>query len=72
MIDWSKKRRFLEIMPGAAIWGSLIVLIGLSFVKPLWVVVFIIIVLAFQNHLFFHLSCRFLDSVPQSPQGELV
>ncbi|MFA5133701.1 MAG: glycosyltransferase family 2 protein [Patescibacteria group bacterium] len=38
-----QKYRFYEILPGALVWISLIGLLALSFVLPLWVIVFIII-----------------------------
>lgn len=38
-----KKYRFFEILPGALVWISLIGLFVLSFVLPLWVIIFIII-----------------------------
>lgn len=37
------KYRFLEIIPGAAVWITLIGLIILSFIKPLWAIYFIIV-----------------------------
>jgi cellulose synthase/poly-beta-1,6-N-acetylglucosamine synthase-like glycosyltransferase len=37
------RRRFYEILPGALIWTTLISAILLSFIKPLWMVAFIIL-----------------------------
>lgn len=37
------KKRVLEIIPGALVWITLIASIGLSFVRPLWVVYMVII-----------------------------
>src|SRR3989344_6548284 len=39
----TSKYRLFEILPGAAIWASLIILIALSFIQPLWVIIFIIV-----------------------------
>jgi len=39
----AEKYRLFEILPGALIWGSLVFLTGLSFVLPLWVIIFIIV-----------------------------
>lgn len=36
-------RRFLEILPGALVWITLIASVSLSFVRPLWVIYFIIV-----------------------------
>ncbi|MFC1612500.1 glycosyltransferase [Patescibacteria group bacterium] len=38
-----KKYRFFEILPGAVLWTALIGLLVLSFILPLWVIIFIII-----------------------------
>ncbi|MCR4278911.1 MAG: glycosyltransferase family 2 protein [bacterium] len=35
--------RFFEILPGALVWGTIIAGVTLSFVRPLWVVYFVII-----------------------------
>ncbi len=43
MISDYTKYRVLEVIPGALIWGSLILLTVLSFTKPLWVIYFIIV-----------------------------
>ncbi len=37
------KHRILEIIPGASLWLTFILIIVLSFIKPLWVIYFIII-----------------------------
>jgi len=37
------KYRILEIIPGASLWLTFILVIGLSFIKPLWVIYFIIL-----------------------------
>jgi cellulose synthase/poly-beta-1,6-N-acetylglucosamine synthase-like glycosyltransferase len=37
------EQRFLEIIPGFLVWTTFVLSIGLSFVKPLWVIYFIII-----------------------------
>lgn len=39
----SKIYRFLEIVPGALVWATFIVSITLSFIRPLWVIYFIIV-----------------------------
>jgi len=39
----NRKYRILEIIPGAILWSSLIVLLSLSFIRPFWVIIFIII-----------------------------
>jgi cellulose synthase/poly-beta-1,6-N-acetylglucosamine synthase-like glycosyltransferase len=38
----TRRFRFFEMIPGAVLWGTFIVGIALSFIRPLWVVVFII------------------------------
>jgi len=38
-----QKYRLFEILPGAFLWFSLITLLALSFVLPLWVIIFIIV-----------------------------
>ena len=37
------KLRILEIIPGALVWITLIASVGLSFIRPLWVIYFVII-----------------------------
>jgi hypothetical protein len=37
------KRRLLEIIPGGLVWFTFIASLGLSFVRPLWVIYFVII-----------------------------
>lgn len=37
------KLRYLEMFPGLLVWGTFTIALGLSFYKPLWVIVFIII-----------------------------
>src|SRR3990167_2657262 len=37
------KYRLLEIIPGALVWGTLILAVVFSFAKPLWVIYFIIV-----------------------------
>lgn len=37
------KKRFWEMFPGLLVWGTFALSIGLSFVKPLWVIIFIIV-----------------------------
>jgi len=37
------KYRFLEIIPGATLWSAFVLVIVLSFIKPLWVIYFIIV-----------------------------
>lgn len=37
------QHRFWEILPGALLWGTLILALVLSFIVPLWVIVFIIV-----------------------------
>ncbi len=37
------RRRLLEILPGALVWITLIASVGLSFVRPLWVIYFVIV-----------------------------
>ncbi|MBU4421943.1 hypothetical protein KKB41_03235, partial [Patescibacteria group bacterium] len=39
----SKKYRFFEMLPGIMLWTALIGLFVLSFILPLWVIIFIII-----------------------------
>lgn len=36
-------RRFFEILPGALVWITLILSVALSFVRPLWVIYFVIV-----------------------------
>ncbi|MBI4135109.1 glycosyltransferase family 2 protein [Candidatus Uhrbacteria bacterium] len=43
MLPKSKFYRFLEIIPGVLIWGTLAGAILLSFVRPLWAIIFIIL-----------------------------
>lgn len=43
MLPKSKFYRFLEMVPGALVWGTLIGAIVLSFVRPLWALFFIIV-----------------------------
>lgn len=40
-MNW--KKRLIEIIPGALVWATLIVSVALSFIRPLWVVYFIIV-----------------------------
>ena len=40
-MNW--KKRLIEIIPGALVWTTLIVSVALSFIRPLWVVYFIIV-----------------------------
>lgn len=37
------KHRFWEIVPGTLVWATLILAVSLSFLKPLWVIIFIIV-----------------------------
>ncbi len=39
----ARQYRFLEILPGFLVWITFIVAIGLSFIKPLWAIYFIIV-----------------------------
>ena len=41
--DKGKSYRVLEIIPGFLVWTTFVLSIGLSFVKPLWVIYFIIV-----------------------------
>lgn len=36
-------QRTLEIIPGALVWGTIVLAIALSFVRPLWVIYFVIV-----------------------------
>ncbi|XOU94970.1 MAG: glycosyltransferase family 2 protein [Candidatus Kerfeldbacteria bacterium] len=38
-----RKYRFLEIIPGVAMWGTFAITIGLSFIQPMWAIYFIIV-----------------------------
>jgi len=42
-MDLEKKQRLFEILPGALVWISLLGLFFLSFVLPLWVIIFVIV-----------------------------
>ena len=57
------KTKFLEIFPGALAWLTLLILISLSFVKPVWVAIFIILFdcywLCKTAFLYFHLQAGF-------------
>ncbi len=39
----SRSQRFLEILPGGLVWFTIIASIGLSFIRPLWVIYFVIV-----------------------------
>ncbi len=39
----SRSKRALEIIPGALVWGTLVLSVALSFLRPLWMVYFIIL-----------------------------
>jgi len=43
MLSDYKRYRIYEILPGLSIWGTLIAGVILSFIKPLWMVYFIIL-----------------------------
>lgn len=43
MLPKSKFYRALEIIPGALVWGTLFGAVILSFVKPLWAIIFIVV-----------------------------
>ncbi|MBU2613185.1 glycosyltransferase family 2 protein [Patescibacteria group bacterium] len=43
MTNATLKRRLLEILPGALVWTTLIASVVLSFVRPLWVIYFVIV-----------------------------
>lgn len=43
MLPKTKLYRFLEVIPGVLIWGTLVGAILLSFVRPLWAIIFIIL-----------------------------
>ncbi|MBI5466792.1 MAG: glycosyltransferase family 2 protein [Candidatus Kerfeldbacteria bacterium] len=45
-LDWLSERRayrVLEIFPGLAVWGSLVLAIAVSFFAPLWAIAFIVV-----------------------------
>lgn len=46
-------QRFLEIIPGALVWGTFFIAIGLSAIQPLWVMYFIIL---FDLYWFFRVT----------------
>ena len=67
-----KLYRALEIFPGFLSWATLIVLIGLSYLEPVWVAYFIIAFDVYWLLLVFYLGIHLLVSYRKLKQNEKV